>query len=181
MLFQNVLPWILICFCIVYFVHRTINLFWIWIWIWTCAELWSNCFNGMTLTTKKVFTRFDKVPLICFWNASMITDTWWISECSSYGGHVNQTAPMMYVCSDGTYCSVLATDLVNGFRDSHTGKDITPNIFALFYNYDDEFKDNSGYCISVEDVMYHNYIHWIRYNVPINYVLYTYIQPFYCV
>ena len=27
MLFQNVLPWISICFCIVYFVHRTINLF----------------------------------------------------------------------------------------------------------------------------------------------------------
>ena len=42
MLFQNVLPWILICFCIVYFVHRTINLFWIWIWIWTSLRLTSH-------------------------------------------------------------------------------------------------------------------------------------------
>ena len=39
MLFQNVLPWILICFCIVYFVHRTINLFWIWIWIPSIIKL----------------------------------------------------------------------------------------------------------------------------------------------
>ena len=45
MLFQNVLPWILICFCIVYFVHRTINLFWIWIWIW--AEYVRDWLKGL--------------------------------------------------------------------------------------------------------------------------------------